>query len=171
MESQEERNAPDIQTTSKNTRDDSANLASSGSNQPSLSTSPGGSSQLSPSVAKGCTAQGEAHAPAGEPEATEGPVPDEDVTYEMLFEMAEEPLDSIVKGDAPSDDTASDKAPPGVTHQAHSHTPRDSPIAQLPSAHSVRVLSGLCTGGSTTLAEGCFFDLIDVNNRESSATS
>ena len=36
---------------------------------------------------------------------------------------------------------------------------------------SVRVLSGLCTGGSTTLAEGCFFDLIDVNNRESSATS
>ena len=41
----------------------------------------------------------------------------------------------------------------------------------LPSALSVRVLSGLCTGGSTTLAEGCFFDLIDVNNRESSATS
>ena len=36
---------------------------------------------------------------------------------------------------------------------------------------SVRVLGGLCTGGSTTLAEGCFFDLIDVNNRESSATS
>ena len=34
-----------------------------------------------------------------------------------------------------------------------------------------RVLGGLCKGGSTTIAEVCFFDLTGANDRTASATS
>ena len=81
MESQEERNAPDVLSASENTGDDSANLASPGSNQQSNLPSPGESLSLSPAEDEACAAQGEAKAPAAEHGAAEAPMlADEDIT-------------------------------------------------------------------------------------------
>ena len=131
MEPQEERNAPDVLSASKNTGDDSAYLASPGSNQQSNLTSPGESLNLSPAGGEACAAQGEAKAPAAEHEAAEAPMlADEDITAEMLF--ADQPLEDVLEGKSPSQSTANVKAPAGVAQQAPAHDAPGSHNAQTP---------------------------------------
>ena len=130
MESQEERNAPDVLSASENTGDDSANLASPGSNQQSNLTSPGESQSLSPTEDKDCAAQGEALVPAAEQEAAEVTIADADITEEMLWDVADQPLEDVLAGKSPPHGTSSDKAQAGVAPQASAHAAPGSHTAQ-----------------------------------------
>ena len=127
MESQEERNAPDVLSASENTGDDSANLASPGSNQQSNLTSPGESQSLSPTEDKDCAAL----VPAAEQEAAEVTIADEDITEEMLWDVADQSLEDVLEGKSPPHGTSSDKAQAGVAPQASPHAAPGSHTAQV----------------------------------------